>query len=790
MADLNEVDKFLDELNIGNSGTGQAVGTTSDFDLNALDELLGANVAPKESAHSRIKSNSSVSRLPLENMEPVEEVALRSPTTAKDPSEEKTLKPVEPMGNTPTPTATPTPTPAHAPLPVQQPQQMQSNSALMDSSEEIAPTQPMAIPENVGQFFKKLASSTSLAVATGMSKSSSWYKSQVSPGGHTETVPETKKEVLFQSDSLEPSAEVPGGRSTELPVLKVDPFKEDSEAIMNCRQELLQESEVDMKQIYRLYLNECQKQAIVGMDKFISLLAGYVKSKQPLLILNMYGNVMEQVDCEIFARVLLMLKDIKRLSLEYLDMDSYRLELILKSLLALDKLPWLSIAFNPAISAVGLKTVSMYVSMTKSLKYLDVSGILFNYAALSLFSKAIQNSPLRIIRLDGCGLQAAWLDDFVQEILLSKVKVLSLRSNSGISTSPDGIVFIKKLFSEKSNLEKIDISLNNLKAQGVQLIFEELRKNKSLTHVFLSANNIDGRGLVYLSPVLKENTTLKALDLSGNPSLCSSSEYIDAFKLGLIGSKSLAVLNLSGCGFKVDSAITFAEVLPELKRLERLILTMNDTALNPDKAAVLNVGQNALAFGQRALKSISAAVDSTKQSGFTKLVSKSIPTGQETAMAALLAIVVSLRQNQSLTNVDIVDPKEFENIKKKWKGVETNSDGQKNPYGLLKEIQDICLRNANQIALREKSARPTSGGESVETDIRLDKVTSDADVARHNLDLLKEMLRKYITDKEAQSSSETEVMEQLWSQCKRFRSNIMKYVDLEHVAKDAKLSGK
>jgi hypothetical protein len=311
------------------------------------------------------------------------------------------------------------------------------------------------------------------------------------------------------------------------------------------------------------------------------------------------------------------------------------------------------------------------------------------------------------------------------------------------------------------------------------------------------------------------------LDLSANTSLCSTTAEVSNFKFGFAKAGSLRILNLSSTGLKPEGAIALAEALPECKSIERLTLLGNDIALNPDKAAILNVGQNVLAFGQKALKAVSVAVDSAKESaekfyqqqsstssnGSTPsssapssstnlLLNVAIPTGSETALAALMAVTVSMRLNNSITNLEIVDDKELKIIEGRWKGQDLDLNGQRTPLGLFRELTNICLRNAKRIVDKEKSRRKSSIS-SIPSHLTLNQVNIDADIARQNMFLLKDMIRNAGNFKSAGSSrneststsSEQEVMEQLLGQCKTYRTKIMSYVDWEPIAMDEKTSG-
>ena len=231
----------------------------------------------------------------------------------------------------------------------------------------------------------------------------------------------------------------------------------------------------------------------------------------------------------------------------------------------------------------------------------------------------------------------------------------------------------------------------------------------------------------------KQNGTLEVLDLSGNHRLCSQQSSLVPFKEAIITNRCLKTLLLDATGFQSDGAITFAEALPESKTLERLSLLKNDSALNPLRANVLNLGHLVLSQGQVALKNVTMVIqeklaaasngssngsNGTREAGpvVTSPKESAPPLPSDTAYAALMAFVVAMRLNTSIHQLDIIKDlpalSTSSTTTSSTTAVKEEADGSlKRVSTLVKELRALCERNAQQ-SQQQKDRLGGGGGEA------------------------------------------------------------------------------
>ena len=67
-----------------------------------------------------------------------------------------------------------------------------------------------------------------------------------------------------------------------------------------------------------------------------------------------------------------------------------------------------------------------------------------------------------------------------------------------------------------SNCESINLSFNQITADGVKHLVDMIEVNKTLRYVWLASNQIGNKGTVMLCSVVKRHDTRHSLDLSSN----------------------------------------------------------------------------------------------------------------------------------------------------------------------------------------------------------------------------------------------------------------------------------
>ena len=75
---------------------------------------------------------------------------------------------------------------------------------------------------------------------------------------------------------------------------------------------------------------------------------------------------------------------------------------------------------------------------------------------------------------------------------------------------------IKRVFQNNPTLTTLDLSRNNIGAEGAKDLAKALEKNTVLTSIYMSSNNIGAEGTKDLAKALATNTVLTELSLSYN----------------------------------------------------------------------------------------------------------------------------------------------------------------------------------------------------------------------------------------------------------------------------------
>ena len=114
---------------------------------------------------------------------------------------------------------------------------------------------------------------------------------------------------------------------------------------------------------------------------------------------------------------------------------------------------------------------------------------------------------------------------------------------NGTNLSAESCKMLGEGIALNTKLEKLEMSYNNnLRIEGVDKLFTNLKKNSSIETILFCDNSLRKEGAKVLAEFLKENKILKKLFIEKNEFGDDGMRYIAE---GLINNKSLRVLNLS-----------------------------------------------------------------------------------------------------------------------------------------------------------------------------------------------------------------------------------------------------
>ena len=215
------------------------------------------------------------------------------------------------------------------------------------------------------------------------------------------------------------------------------------------------------------------------------------------------------------------------------------------------------------------------------------------------------------------------------------------------------VVALAEALKQNTSLTQLDLSYNDISAQGVAALAEALKHNTSLTQLDLSDNDISDQGAADLAEALKQNTSLTQLDLTDNDiSAQGAAELAEALKQNT----SLTQLDLSDNDISAQGAVDLAEALKHNTSLTQLDLSDNDIsdqgAADLAEALKQNTSLTQLDLSDNDISAQGAAdlAEGLKQN--TSLTQLNL-SGNDISEGGAAALAEALKQNTSLTQLGL-----------------------------------------------------------------------------------------------------------------------------------------
>ena len=154
---------------------------------------------------------------------------------------------------------------------------------------------------------------------------------------------------------------------------------------------------------------------------------------------------------------------------------------------------------------------------------------------------------------------------------------LDLSSKEGLYRNrilAEGVKLITEVLKNNFFLEKIDLSSNSIKNEGMKYIVNGLISNQTLHSLIIPNNEINEKGILYLESKLKL-CKLKHLNVSCNP---ISNNGLIALGHCLAKEKlgEIIYLNIAECSIIFDSFYQFIKIISKNHKIQTLILTKNN----------------------------------------------------------------------------------------------------------------------------------------------------------------------------------------------------------------------
>ncbi|TPX49910.1 hypothetical protein SeLEV6574_g01189 [Synchytrium endobioticum] len=346
----------------------------------------------------------------------------------------------------------------------------------------------------------------------------------------------------------------------------------------------------DADELLLFYQQAASRRSEPILDKLANQLSisGYVTK------LDLSGTMLDRKNVASIAELLTEVVGLRQLNLSNCNLDDENLKMLLHAILYRNELPWLSLSENRRLRGNGIKYIAVFIKKTKSLKYLDLSGLNIDRKGLAYINHALTPSDsqpigptLEVLKLESCRLKGTILDTLIPGVRRSRLTHLSLRDNkatweagqhiadmliSDDDVSPDAGTVTGNA-SVRKGLSSLDLRGNELR-NGIAPICAALNENDTLRELDLRDNKIDGPALDIIASMLRKNAGLRVLDLSGN-SLGTDLEGITSLKEAMTQNHDLVELYLANTRIGTEGAIALAEALPLCSKLQRLDVTYN-----------------------------------------------------------------------------------------------------------------------------------------------------------------------------------------------------------------------
>jgi len=207
---------------------------------------------------------------------------------------------------------------------------------------------------------------------------------------------------------------------------------------------------------------------------------------------------------------------------------------------------WNTLQLNQCnITDIGMSVLEQFISdNTSTLEYVDLSDN--NLSPWGVYCVVIRHCSVDSLTL--CGDHG--IEDYVNEIKQSLLANTKLTSLTLCNFTSSGSIKFAEAIQVTTTLQKLTISNNRIRDDGVIAISNSLKYNISLQELNMSKNMITSEGTKHITEAIQVNKTLKQLDLSINKIADEGTNFIsDA--LIFLQHLNISHNNITDIGIKV-----------------------------------------------------------------------------------------------------------------------------------------------------------------------------------------------------------------------------------------------
>ncbi|KAJ3086591.1 hypothetical protein HK102_012875, partial [Quaeritorhiza haematococci] len=141
--------------------------------------------------------------------------------------------------------------------------------------------------------------------------------------------------------------------------------------------------------LYQYYYQACAYRGEEPIEKLVAQLQSAFDRGEKLASLDLSAVVIDKRNVGSLADLFVVDFALKKLRLDNTALEDEVLKIILHAILTCNSLPWLSLANNRRLKTNGMKYIAVFVKKSKTLRYIDVSGIQFDKRAVSYLGHAL-----------------------------------------------------------------------------------------------------------------------------------------------------------------------------------------------------------------------------------------------------------------------------------------------------------------------------------------------------------------------------------------------------------------
>ena len=277
-----------------------------------------------------------------------------------------------------------------------------------------------------------------------------------------------------------------------------------------------------------------------------------------------YLQEMTDEEWEEFGRDISNSKHLTEVTLSGGALNDHRLSFLFRGLKRSSIIKGMSL-HNNELSAAGVRSIVPFLQNSNNLQGLDLYRNNIQSEGFNILLQALRDSPIEELYCSRCGIESIPNSDSFPKHL---TELYFCHNNIGI----EGCRELAKLLQRgDATLKILDLEDNQV-GNGVEILVEALRTNRSVTKLHLSNNMIEDDGVAALAIALQSNTTLTTLDLNNND---IGDDGVETLADALQSNATLTTLHLNKNKIGNDGVAALAATLQSNATLATLYLRTN-----------------------------------------------------------------------------------------------------------------------------------------------------------------------------------------------------------------------